>query len=397
MARSLGVSLAEAYPQVAAMWLQERNGGLTPETATPKMQVAVWWRCTAGHEWEENISNRTALPKWKGGDVAACRECVGYRVSYRYPVCGHTAMVTSEAAAKKRGRCWTCQQEWWQENEPRMKAELSAAAKAAAGRAAGLLDAVVLAPDVPAPLATEWRWWAAKHLQGAIAAEEVMGKDGERDRVLAKVTATAATLLPSTADAGRAAAQEGVLRILDQAHWAQGWLHQLTGRGPHRAPQDHLENLAWLLGEVLADWSQNAAEAVAANRADGHRPPTTAELTRSLTRAVLSLKDEFVHDSPLEHLARTYKELRVPVVPDGKGRYGRLDVVIWLPGGLDIVVEIDSAPNPSSAQKLTFARDAGAFPLWVRFGSGGIERIDGVMVLDIRDAVRGVCEAGSGG
>lgn len=45
---------------------------------------------------------------------------------------------------------------------------------------------------------------------------------------------------------------------------------------------------------------------------------------------------------------RTYRELRIPVVPDGKGRYGRLDVVIWLPGGPDIVVEIDSAPNAAS-------------------------------------------------
>ncbi|TKA11075.1 hypothetical protein FCI23_14110 [Actinacidiphila oryziradicis] len=62
---ALGVSLVEAYPQVAAMWLQERNGGLTPQKATPKMQVAVWWRCAAGHEWEERISNRTAMPKWR--------------------------------------------------------------------------------------------------------------------------------------------------------------------------------------------------------------------------------------------------------------------------------------------------------------------------------------------
>ena len=45
-------------------------------------------------------------------------------------------------------------------------------------------------------------------------------------------------------------------------------------------------------------------------------------------------------------------------------------------------------------QKLAFARDAD--PLWVRLGSGGIEKIDGVMVLDIRDAVRSVCETGSG-
>ncbi|MGW4518419.1 zinc-ribbon domain-containing protein [Streptomyces sp. NPDC004393] len=64
--------------------------GLTPEKATPKMRVAVWWRCAAGHEWLESISNRTALPKWKNGDIAACRECVGYRVSYTYPVCGHS-------------------------------------------------------------------------------------------------------------------------------------------------------------------------------------------------------------------------------------------------------------------------------------------------------------------
>ncbi|MFJ9968756.1 zinc-ribbon domain-containing protein [Streptomyces avermitilis] len=117
------------------MWLQERNGGLTPEKATPKMQVKVWWRCPAGHEWEENISTRTTLPKWKNGDVAACRECVGYRVSYSYPDCGHTVKVTPESAAKKRWRCWDCQGRWWQENEPRLKKELSAAAKAAARRA----------------------------------------------------------------------------------------------------------------------------------------------------------------------------------------------------------------------------------------------------------------------
>lgn len=69
-------------------------------------------------------------------------------------------------------------------------------------------------------------------------------------------------------------------------------------------------------------------------------------------------------------------------------------MVIWLPGCPDIVVEIDSAPNAASAQKLAFARDAGAFPLWVRFGSGVIEKIDGVMVLDIRDAVKAVREVG---
>lgn len=100
-----------------------------------------------------------------------------------------------------------------------------------------------------------------------------------------------------------------------------------------------------------------------------------------------------MRDSPLAPFARAYKELRLPVVPDGKGRYGRADVVVWVPGGPNFVIEIDSAPNPASAEKLVFAHDAGAFPLWVRFGKGGVETIDGVMVLDIRDAVWDVCEA----
>jgi len=52
------------------------------------------------------------------------------------------------------------------------------------------------------------------------------------------------------------------------------------------------------------------------------------------------------------------------------------------------VIEIDSAPNSAPAEKLVFARDAGAFPLWVRFRKGGIEKINGMMVLDVRDAVR---------
>ncbi|MET8955676.1 hypothetical protein ACWEO4_37865 [Streptomyces sp. NPDC004393] len=56
-------------------------------------------------------------------------------------------------------------------------------------------------------------------------------------------------------------------------------------------------------------------------------------------------------------------------------------------------MEIDSAPNARSAPMFAFARDPGAVPLWVRFGSGGIEKIDGVTVLDIRDTVRCVCEA----
>ncbi|MCX5123550.1 MULTISPECIES: hypothetical protein [unclassified Streptomyces] len=152
--------------------------------------------------------------------------------------------------------------------------------------------------------------------------------------------------------------------------------------------------MAILLTDVLADWAQSSVEVVARDRAAGRRAPTTAEITRSLTQAVISLRDG-TGIGPIAKYARTYRELRLPVVPDGKGRYGWLDVVIWLPDVPGIVVEIDSRPNPASVQKLVFARDAGAFPLWVCFGKGGIERIDGVTVLGIRECVQGVLDTGA--
>ena len=59
-------------------------------------------------------------------------------------------------------------------------------------------------------------------------------------------------------------------------------------------------------------------------------------------------------------------------------------MVLWHPVFVTVVVEIDSAPNRSSAAKLAFARDAGALPLWVRFGKGSVEGPEGVSVVDLR-------------
>ncbi|MFH0245818.1 hypothetical protein ACGRHY_26415 [Streptomyces sp. HK10] len=133
--------------------------------------------------------------------------------------------------------------------------------------------------------------------------------------------------------------------------------------------------MAWLLGEILADWSQRAAGAVAADRAEGHGPPATADVTRALTPVVLSLKDGPMRGSPPPPCARAHREPRLPVVPDGKSRHGRTDVAVWVPGGPNAVIETGSAPTPASAKKLLFlARDAGAFPPWVRSGKRAASR-----------------------
>ena len=115
----LGTTLAEAFPEVAATWHPTRNGTLTPDQVPPKVAREAWWRCPAGHEWQERIATRTTLPKWKAGNVAACRHCSGFKVPYTHP-CGHTVQLTAEKAKRLAEhpypRCWDCHQAWWEES-----------------------------------------------------------------------------------------------------------------------------------------------------------------------------------------------------------------------------------------------------------------------------------------
>ncbi|WP_331731505.1 zinc-ribbon domain-containing protein [Kitasatospora sp. NBC_01300] len=379
--------LAEVYPALVATWHPGRNGSLTPDRISAKAAFVAWWLCPAGHEWEEKVSARAAMAKWKNGDVAACRQCTGFRVPYTYPGCGCTVKVTAEAAERHREkahpRCFSCHSKWWRENEVKVKAEMSKAAKGAAAKAGKLLDQVAVPADVPPPLVTEWRFWAAKTLQGAFGAEAALeGRQGEVSAALVRVTAQAAAMPPTEAEAGRASAAGGVLKILDHAHWAEGWLHHLTGRRPRPVGADELDDMA----EEFSDWFAGWADAALVEAQQAQGVLSTAAFTRLLTKQVGDL------GRSLEGMVRAqpYRELRLPVVPPGATRYGRLDTVICQPGAADIVVEIDSAPNASSAAKLAFARDAGAVPIWIRFGKGSIDAPDGVAVIDLRAVVSGI-------
>jgi hypothetical protein len=82
-------------------------------------------------------------------------------------------------------------------------------------------------------------------------------------------------------------------------------------------------------------------------------PPTTAQITKPLTGAVL----EFAR-TVLGPDCRPYRELRLPVVPDGKNRYSRADVVIWAPALSDLVIETPPPtprPRRSSSSPATLA------------------------------------------
>lgn len=52
-------SLAALEPLIASEWDFERNGGLSPEDVTVGSDLAVFWRCRAGHSWKAKIYNRT--------------------------------------------------------------------------------------------------------------------------------------------------------------------------------------------------------------------------------------------------------------------------------------------------------------------------------------------------
>ena len=67
------LSLAALYPDIAAQWLQDKNGFLKPDEVRPSSRNKVWWRCEKGHEWMTSVDNRV----YNG---CGCLVCAGKRV-----------------------------------------------------------------------------------------------------------------------------------------------------------------------------------------------------------------------------------------------------------------------------------------------------------------------------
>ncbi len=54
-------SLAATHPALAKQWDRTRNGDLTPAAVRPGSNIAVWWRCPAGHSWQAPIVRRSRV------------------------------------------------------------------------------------------------------------------------------------------------------------------------------------------------------------------------------------------------------------------------------------------------------------------------------------------------
>ena len=72
-------SLLSNFPDVTKEWNFEKNGNLTPEKVSKASNRRVWWKCSAGHEWRERVSERTR-PNKNGHSATGCPYCSSRRV-----------------------------------------------------------------------------------------------------------------------------------------------------------------------------------------------------------------------------------------------------------------------------------------------------------------------------
>jgi len=51
--------LSTTHPALAVEWNREKNGEMTPDMVGANSSHRIWWRCSAGHEWQASVASRT--------------------------------------------------------------------------------------------------------------------------------------------------------------------------------------------------------------------------------------------------------------------------------------------------------------------------------------------------
>lgn len=363
-------SLAVLCPQVAAMWRPSRNGAWTPRTISVASDVRVWWVCPAGHEWSESVRDRAALRRWKSGRVGACGLCLGYHV-VEFCACGRQRMV-KVAAPPVEYECFACQSAKMQAQRRRERRREEARTDYVAdfAESQALLDPIVPV-RLPPRLAAEWRREVGPRVRSALENEHGYGRlgtVGAVDQALRRIQ-NEGDLLATTAELRAAHTAGEPIRFMGRTFWTQGVLHVLgldvADRPPDRAAVS-LEN--WVRAGV--------------SRVVNRRPPPGTNRTATITRLITDLVEQWgKHDTTGPW--RSFFELVPPFIPTTGHMCGRIDVVLTRIGSPDLVVEIDSAHNSRSMEKLQFACAAGATTVWIRWNSGAARQVPGVHVVDL--------------
>lgn len=381
MARKLNpdVALAIVCPSVAAMWHPTMNGHLTPSDVSGTSSERVFFTCPAGHVSHDIVATRTSTKAaWKRGDPAACKRCLGYEVEHAFS-CGHRSVVQPHQTEVD---CPGCRKAAWEERELAWRSRQQAgrvAFRAARARAEALLAGVV-EPKVPKPLVVAWRGESLTALQAAIANEEVHGKAGAVEHAVDVLKSRRGLLQPDAKQLARAVERREPVSLFNTGHWARGWQHQLGLVDSGRVARDDREALRCVdqIGQTL----RSELDAFGREAALADWKPSVARVTRAFTETLASWA--------YERGWRPYRELKLPIAPVAKDRFGRCDLIVLRGAAPDVVIEIDSAPNVASEEKLRFAAAAGAIAVWVRWRAGGVVTPAGVHVLDLVEASRNV-------
>ena len=108
------VSLASAFPALAAEWHPSHNGDLLPSQVASSSHHKVWWRCPQGHSYDMAVGKRTARGQ-------GCPFCAGQRVSPENNLKARFPLVAAEWHPSKNGdllpsqvTTQTKQIVWWQ-------------------------------------------------------------------------------------------------------------------------------------------------------------------------------------------------------------------------------------------------------------------------------------------
>jgi hypothetical protein len=372
-----GRSLAERFPEVAMTWDTAANGR-GPETVGAQATAVAHWRCPAGHTWTEQVGQRVRLDQWKCGDSAACRFCTGYWVMTNF-VCGHSAVVTAGRSCPER----LCPECWRAERERR---EAAWDVRRAEGRARAAELKPRCRADARAQSEELWEErgfdrlpaFLHRRIRADLVSALTLSLIGERafgNPPHAKLVALLADL-DRIATGGFSVDGSGPLVVAGTRFWAPSLSKMSVDRAP--AEPDVVAEVAEVAKAAVllnSDSAQHLRLELLIARAydDPGARAGTADLTGALTDA---LKD-WAHGRGW----RSWRELHVPL--DDARATGRLDLVVFRPGGSDVVIEIDSANVNRSVAKLELARDRGALAVWLRWGAGQVADVPGVHVVDL--------------
>ncbi len=83
------------YPELAKEWHPSKNGELRPENVKAKSNLAVWWQCINGHEWQAIVCSRHA---------SGCPYCSGRKASESNNLLSKYPEIAQEWDYQKNGK-----------------------------------------------------------------------------------------------------------------------------------------------------------------------------------------------------------------------------------------------------------------------------------------------------